>query len=475
MKRILYLLLLLPTPALSNPDVSLNQSSTSCYLLNPAYAGMQELTYASLQVRTQWAGMPGAPQQQYFFVEHSLLPQKAGLGLMLFNEQSNVIANTGGYLSYRYSFRLSRRQRLSPAISLGLLQNRVDFGRIVADNPFEAAIVSGQERQMRFNANLGLLYAFSSFLEVGVATYRLLSSVYEYRDYTTGYENAYAPVRSFGVSVRYIKTFSELVEARALLYLYSDQGLPASPSLRLTCAYLPYGVSLSGGYTWQGAFSCSADVWIYDKLSLGYTAEIPPSTVKSYVGLTQQVSVGVRIGRPAQVRPARVSSAAVEELRRLNQESFEQVERIAQEQEVDRRRARRQQDRVDSLEREIAYLKQMSAAAQAELKNMNEAHFPADTLRTDTLHADSAPGSACYVVVGYYLFRSYAERYRQLLQREIQLPTEILALNSGYYVYTKVAHSPREVQQEYRRLRELGIGRYAYGNVWALPQPTGTP
>ena len=65
MKRLLYLLLLLPTPALSNPDVSLNQSTTSGYLLNPAYAGMQELTYASLQVRTQWAGMPGAPQQQY--------------------------------------------------------------------------------------------------------------------------------------------------------------------------------------------------------------------------------------------------------------------------------------------------------------------------------------------------------------------------------------------------------------------------
>ncbi|MDR0566956.1 MAG: type IX secretion system membrane protein PorP/SprF [Prevotellaceae bacterium] len=479
MKKFFYLLLhLLPALAMAHPDVSLNQSSTSCYLLNPAYAAMQELTYASLQVRAQWSGMPGAPQQQYLSLEHSLQPQKAGLGVMLFNEQSNVIANTGGYLSYRHSFRLSRRQRLSPAVSLGLLQNKIDFDRIVADNPFELSIVSGQERQTRLNANLGLLYAFSNFLEVGIAAYRLFNSAYDYRDYTSGYQNAYALIRSFGFSIRYIKTFSEIVEAWALLYLYSDQGLPVSPSLRLNCAYLPYGVSVSGGYTWEGAFSCSAAIWLYDKLSLGYTAEIPPATIKSYVGLTQQVSVGVRIGQPAQVKPGRVSPGDIEALRRLNQESFEQVERIEQAQEEDRQRARRQQSKIDSLEREVAYLRQMSAAAQAELKSMHEAYLAADTLPPDaTLYStpDSTPTSAYYVVVGYYLLRGYAERYQHLLQSEIQLPTEILALNNGYYVYTKVAHSPKEVQQEYRRLRELGVGRYAYGNVWALQQPTGKP
>jgi type IX secretion system PorP/SprF family membrane protein len=470
MKKFIPALLLLPTLALANPDVALNQSSTSGYLLNPAYAGLQELTYASLQVRAQWVGMPGAPQQQYLFIEHSLLPQKVGLGVLLFNEQSNVVANTGGYLSYRYSFRLSRRQRLSPAVSLGLLQNKIDFDRIVADNPFESSIMSGQARQMRLDANLGLLYVFSDFLEVGIAAYRLFSSAYEYRDYTTGYSHSYAPVRSFGFSVRYVKAFSESVEARALLYLYGEQGLPASPSLRLTCACLPYGVSVSGGYTWDGAFSCSADIRLYDKLSLGYAAEIPPSTIKRYVGLTQQVSVGVRIGQPAQVRYGRASSGDVEELRRLNQENFEQVERIGQEQEVSRRRMQRQQSKADSLEHEIASLKQMAAAAQSELQRMREAYRPADTLR-----ADSAPGGAGYVVVGYYLRRSHAERYRQLLQSGLQLPSEILELNNGYYVYTKAANSPQEVQQEYRRLYRLGISKYIYGNVWVLQQQTGKP
>jgi type IX secretion system PorP/SprF family membrane protein len=466
MKKLFCFLLLLPTLAQSNPDVALNQSATSGYLLNPAYAGMQELTYASLQVRTQWADMPGAPQQQYLFWEHSLRPQKVGLGVTLFSEQSNVVANTGGYLTYRYSFRLSRRQRLSPAISLGLLQNKIDFGRIVADHPFESTIMKGQERQLRFNAGVGLLYAFADFLEVGFAAYKLLNNAYEYRSYATGRRNAYAPVRDFGFSARYVKKVVEDVEASALLYLYSEQGLPVEPSLRLSVAYLPYGAGLGGGYTWRGAFACSAGIWLYGRIHIGYTAEIPQPEIKTYTGLTQQVSVGVRLGQSLpQAAPGKMSAKEIESLRRMNQENFEQVERVSQAQEVSRRSVRRQQAKIDSLEREVAFLRQMSAAAQAELKSMHEAQqATADTLSPP----DSAPTDAYYVIVGYYLLRSYAEHFRQLLQSSIALSTEILEENNAYYVYTKIARSQKEVQEEYRRLRRLGIDKYAHGCAWAL-------
>jgi type IX secretion system PorP/SprF family membrane protein len=461
----LFVLLLLPAVALSNPDVALNQSPTSGYLLNPAYAGMQELTYASLQVRMQWAEMPGAPQQQYFSLEHSLLPQKVGLGVTLFNEQSNVIVNTGGYFTYRYTFRLSQRQRLSPAISLGFVQNTIDFGRIVAENPFEASITAGYERRIRFNTGLGLLYSFSDFLEVGLSAYKLFNGAYEYTSYATGQRNAYTPVRDFGFNIRYIKRFTESVEASALFYLYSEQGLPVEPSLRLLLSYLPYGAYLSGGYTWKSAAAFSAGIWLYDRVSIGYTVEIPQSEIRSYTGLTQQASVGVRISLPSRARPGGVSAKDVEDLRRMNQESFEQVERVGQAQEVSRRSARQQQARVDSLEREVAYLRQMAAAAQNELKDLHKL-LPPDS----ALHPDSIPGdTACYyVVVGYYLHRGYAERFCQLLMESMQLPTEILEHGNAYYVYTNVAHSQAEVQQEYRRLRQRGVSRYVYGNVWAL-------
>jgi type IX secretion system PorP/SprF family membrane protein len=460
-----FVLLLLPTVALSNPDVALNQSPTSGYLLNPAYAGMQEFTYASLQVRTQWAEMPGAPQQQYLSLEHSLLPQKVGLGVTLFNEQSNVIVNTGGYFTYRYTLRLSQRQRLSPAISLGFVQNAIDFGRIAAENPFEATLTVGYERRVRFNAGFGLLYTFSDFLEVGLSAYKLINSAYEYTSYATGQRNAYTPVRDFGFNMRYIKKFAENIETSALLYLYSEQGLPVEPTLRLTFAYLPYGAYLSGGYTWKSAFAFSAGIWLYDRVHIGYTVENPQAEIRSYTGITQQASIGVRISRPSQAKSGGALAKDVEDLRRLNQENFEQVERVDQAQEVSQRSARQQQARIDSLEREVAYLKQMAAAAQDELKNLHKSLPPADTLQPDSVPTDT---TCCYVVVGYYLHRGYAERYRRLLMESIQLATEILEWNNAYYVYTKVARDHAEVQQEYRRLRQYGIDKYIYGNVWAL-------
>jgi cell division septum initiation protein DivIVA len=176
----------------------------------------------------------------------------------------------------------------------------------------------------------------------------------------------------------------------------------------------------------------------------------------------------MRIGQFSQGAHGKVSAKDIEALRRMNQENFEQVERVSQTQEVSQQNVRRQQAKIDSLEREIAYLRQMAAIAQTELKSIHEAQQVA----ADTLQPDSTPNDAYYVIVGYYLLRSYAEHYRQLLQSSIQLETEILELNNAYYVYTKMVHNQAEVQQEYRRLRRYNISNYAYGNIWALKKTT---
>lgn len=470
MRKLFISLLFIPSLAFANPDVALNQSQTSGYLLNPAYVGMQEYTFASLQVRTQWVGMPGAPQQQYLFLEHNLVPRTVGLGLVLYNEESNVIANTGGYLTYRYTFRLSQRQRLSPALSLGLMQNRINFDRIVAENPFESTIMMGIEHQMRFNANFGLLYSFSDFLEVGMVAYNLFDNTYRYKNYTTGRGSSYNTIRTFAFSARYRKVFLEDFEAGALLYLYTQQGLPVEPTLRLSFSYLPYGASICGGYTWDNAFSVGASIWLYDRVNIGYTAEIPQSDIKSYAGLTQQVSLGVRIGQPAQARPSKVSPKDIEELRRMNQENFEHMERVAQAHEVHQRQVQQQHAKIDSLEREIADLKQMALEAQVVIKNIPEERIVIDTILPATaIQPDTSPNTVYYVVLGYYMRRDYAERYQAILAGGLQLPAEILDdANGAHYVYTKKVYSIPEAQQEFRRLKQYELSKYMVGNVWAL-------
>jgi type IX secretion system PorP/SprF family membrane protein len=475
MRKVLcFLLFLLPTLAYANhPDVALNQSHTSGYLLNPAYAGLQKYTFASLQVRTQWVDMPGAPQQQYLFLEHSLVPRKAGVGLVLFNEESNVLANTGGYLSYRYTFQLSQRQRLSPALSLGLMQNRINFDRIIAENPFESTLMmTGIESKMLFNASFGLLYHFADFLEVGLVGYRLLDNTFRYQNYTTGRSSAYSTIRSFVFSAQYRKTFAEDYQIGALLYLYSQQGLPIEPTLRLNFSYLPFGASLYGGYTWDNAFSVGASIWLYDKVNIGYTAEVAQANVRGYTGLTQQVSLGVRVGQPAQPRPSKVSPKDIERLQQMNQETYEQIERVAQAQEVSQRRAQQQQGRIDSMERELAELRQMAREAQTAFTSSAATEQVAiDTISPPALlQTDTAPSTAYYVVVGYYLRRSYAERYQAILASQLQLPTEIYEeVNGTCYVYSKKVSTLTEAQQEFRRLRQYEeLSQYMVGNVWAL-------
>lgn len=469
-KALCFLFFLLPTLTFSNPDVALNQSHTSGYLLNPAYVGMQDYTFASLQVRTQWVDMPGAPQQQYLFLEHGLVPRRAGVGLVLLNEESNVLANTGGYLTYRYTFQLSQRQRLSPALSLGLLQNRINFDRIVAENPLESTLMTGVERKMLLNTSFGLLYHFADFLEIGFVGYRLLNNAFHYRNYTTGRSSTYSTLRSFAFSAQYRKTFVESYQVGALLYLYTQQGLPVEPTLRLNFSYLPFGASLYGGYTWNNAFSAGASIWLYDKVNIGYTAEVAQGSVRGYTGLTQQVSLGVRVGQPAQPRPSKVSPKDIEELRRMNQENFEHIERVAQTHEVSQRKVGQHQSKIDSLKHELNELRQMAIEAQETLKNTTIVHNAADSVLSDTVAVAQQITIHRYVVLGYYLHRSYAERYQALLKEAVGLETKIYSEgDNAYYVYSKKVDSRREAREEISRLQaQYDLREYVVGNIWAL-------
>ena len=135
-------------------------------------------------------------------------------------------------------------------------------------------------------------------------------------------------------------------------------------------------------------------------------------------------------------------------------------------QEKNQQRLQRQQSKTDSLEREIAYLRQMAIQAQVKLDSIH-ALPAADTLIALTPQ-DSLRGEMHYVVVGYYLQLNYAERCRALLRSDLQLPTEVLEdTHGGFYVYTRKFSSRKEALREQQRLEQLReLGKYMVGNVW---------
>jgi type IX secretion system PorP/SprF family membrane protein len=106
------------------------------YLVNPAAAGMNG-TNVIIDYRKQWSGFTGAPETQVLSVDGAIKKDKIGLGVMVLNDQVNILANTGAYATFAYRAKFSENHFLRFGLSAGMNQNRILFDKINADDPSE--------------------------------------------------------------------------------------------------------------------------------------------------------------------------------------------------------------------------------------------------------------------------------------------------------------------------------------------------
>lgn len=110
-----------------------NQYMLNGYLINPALAGNDGYTTLSLNARTQWLGVPNAPNNQSFSATTRLLkrsykvkrvsPKKSvlkpsrsgrvGLGGYVFNDMNGSVSRIGISFSYAYHLWVTRTSQLS--------------------------------------------------------------------------------------------------------------------------------------------------------------------------------------------------------------------------------------------------------------------------------------------------------------------------------------------------------------------------
>lgn len=100
------------------------------YLINPAVAGSDGYTTINLTARSQWLGLPGAPNNQIFSLQTRLLKRsfivkktsvnkrvmkpsrsgRVGMGGYVFNDMNGKVSRTGAHFSYAYHLRIRDNQ-----------------------------------------------------------------------------------------------------------------------------------------------------------------------------------------------------------------------------------------------------------------------------------------------------------------------------------------------------------------------------
>lgn len=141
--------------------------SDNYYLIHPSMAGAANCAKIRLTGRKQWFDQEDAPELQTLSF-NGRVGEKAGAGIILFNDKNGYHSQKGVKLTYAYHLMFSRDEidlnQLSFGISAGLIQSQLDETEFLQSGDFDP-IIDGTvvQKDAYFNVDVGASYNFLNF------------------------------------------------------------------------------------------------------------------------------------------------------------------------------------------------------------------------------------------------------------------------------------------------------------------------
>jgi type IX secretion system PorP/SprF family membrane protein len=161
--------------------------SDNYYLLHPSMAGAANCAKIRLTARRQWFGQEDAPELQTLSF-NGRVSEKAGAGIILFNDKNGYHSQKGVKLSYAYHLMFSRDEidlnQLSFGISGGLIQSQLDETSFLQPGVNDP-IINGTivQKDSYFNVDVGASYNYLNFYAHGTIRNLIESRRELYTDY----------------------------------------------------------------------------------------------------------------------------------------------------------------------------------------------------------------------------------------------------------------------------------------------------
>jgi len=152
----------------------LTQFMDNSYVINPAFAGMEDYYQVRTSIRNQWTGITDAPSTTILSI-YGKQEENIGLGGVIFNDQYGHTSRAGGAVSYAYHLSVSERIKLSLAISGGFTQFKIDKNGWNVANPNDPLTQGDVIVETVPDATFGLNF-YSEKWYLGVSIPQLLSS-----------------------------------------------------------------------------------------------------------------------------------------------------------------------------------------------------------------------------------------------------------------------------------------------------------
>jgi type IX secretion system PorP/SprF family membrane protein len=285
------------------------------FLLNPAVAGYDGYTSLDLMVRTQWVGIPNAPNNQVFSAQTRLLKNKTtvkrsrgksvmkpgrsgrvGLGGYVFNDMNGSVSRTGVHFSYAYHLWLDRSQ-----LSFGLGGTAYQFQIKKLDFQEDEPLVEQGIYEPVFvpDADFGIYYraVYPNVFFAGVSVKNLLQSYLKLGNKAMEEFRLY---RHFYVTGGYRFSFADFDLEPSLLVKMSSQ-LSPQVDINVKAFFMKnywIGLSYRTNKTAVVLFGVSVK-----RIYFGYAFDYEFNSIMKYSFGSHEFSIAVKLGNNARRFP----------------------------------------------------------------------------------------------------------------------------------------------------------------------------
>lgn len=263
------------------------------YIVNPAFAGLEDYFQAKANYRYQWAGIVDAPVTYVLSLYGPHRTKDMGYGGYIFNDVTGPTSRSGFYGSYSYIVKLKEGMNLSFGLSVGFLQYKIDGTKIDMLDIEDPSIQSTMYTAKTPDATFGTLLKGKNYY-AGLSVAQLLNNKLEiYNPQTASLNKLKSHLYILG-GYKYAVNDKFTAEPSVLFKMTG----PAPPSFEIS-AKAVYRDAVWAGLSYRSADALAVIIgYNYkDQLFFGYSYDISMSSLSPYTSGSHEIMISARFNK----------------------------------------------------------------------------------------------------------------------------------------------------------------------------------
>lgn len=460
-----FFLLISFTPSFSQQTPIYNQYFINPYLFNPAMVGESGETNLFFLYRNQWAGIEGSPETQVLTVDGRLKNRNVGIGISIFNDITNVIGRTSGSLTAAYRFNITKDQIISLGMSTLIIQNRIFFDRLIAEDVTDPGLMNELNQQTAFDLNFGFNYTRKN-LKIGVAIDQLLQDRVNFRNASQLQSISYTHVRHYIGIFTYDYQIREKFTVKPILVARLVQGLSPQYDFNMVVKY-DNRIWLSAAYRHQIGIGGSLGFHFDDQFTIGYAYEFPNSDLSVLGTGTHEFTLGLTMfskssrdmkgNRDKYKRNKNLSNY------KTTKEKSEKISQLQQEKEQYRNDLQQTESLINRQQLEILKLRQTILDLQGDMKILKQS-----SQYTLGQKQENSKKANYYLVIGAFRKLENAKTFQKIVKREGKINASVIQNenDSWYLIYTEKLTEFSNLDKKISNLERGEIADLIVGKPW---------